>query len=149
VLQQVAPPDELYDDPANAFVAGFIGNPPMNLIPIDGVSEGFARVRGDGARIDVRSTTAAGDDVSHATLLGIRPEGLTLADANDARAFPATVEHVELLGHETLVHATIAGADIRVTARVNGTHRLEPDAGITLAADPSRLYLFDDRSRRL
>jgi multiple sugar transport system ATP-binding protein len=149
VLQQVAPPDELYDDPANAFVAGFIGNPPMNLIPIDGVSEGLARVSGGGARIDVRETTTAGDDVAQASILGIRPEGLKLADANDTSAFSATVDHVELLGHETLVHATIANTQIRVTARVNGTHRLEPDARVLLSADRSRLYLFDARSRRL
>jgi multiple sugar transport system ATP-binding protein len=151
VLQQVAPPDELYDDPANAFVAGFIGNPPMNMIPIDGMDGGVASVRGADVRIDVRSTTTTSKNVSAAAMLGIRPEALTLAGENDANGVPASVEHVELLGHETLVHAVIGdrGAGIRVTARVHGTHRLEPDAPIALSPDSSRIYLFDDRSERL
>jgi multiple sugar transport system ATP-binding protein len=153
VLQQVAAPDELYDEPANVFVAGFIGNPPMNLIPLDGVSEGVATVRGSAARIDVRATATvtAGAELSDASMLGVRPEALALVDENGGSGFAATVEHVELLGHETLVHATIAGdgAGVRVTARVNGTHRLEPDTPIVLSADPRRIYLFDERSVRL
>jgi multiple sugar transport system ATP-binding protein len=152
VLQQIAAPDELYDDPANAFVAGFIGNPPMNLIPLDGVSNGIASVRG-GAHLDVSrsETVASSSDVAKASLLGIRPEALSLADSGDG--IPAIVEHVELLGHETLVHATISGssgdAGVRVTARVQGTHRLDPDSAVSLVANATRAYLFDERSRRL
>jgi multiple sugar transport system ATP-binding protein len=151
VLQQVAPPDELYDDPANAFVAGFIGNPPMNLIPIDGVSGGRATIRGSDARIDVRAA-AADDESSRATVLGVRPENLILSENSGGLA--AVVEHVELLGHETLVHATLgkpadATPGSRVTARVNGTHRLDPGAAISLVPDPERVYLFDASSSRI
>jgi multiple sugar transport system ATP-binding protein len=153
VLQQVAAPDDLYDHPANAFVAGFIGNPPMNLIPLDGVTDGFARVRGGHVRIEVKSgaTIAAGTDAGGATLLGVRPEALRLAGEHDASAIPAVVEHVELLGHETLIHASIAGdgGDIRLTARTPGTHRLESGSRVGLAADLARLYLFDRQSRRI
>jgi ABC-type sugar transport system ATPase subunit len=155
VLQQAAPPDELYDDPVNTFVAGFIGNPPMNLIPLGGLADGFANVRGSAARVDLRATTTLrpGTDLSKACTLGVRPEAITLAAEPNATELPATVDHVELLGHETLVHATLSGsADpsaLRVTARVNGTHRLDPGARTALVVDASRIYLFDAAGQRV
>ncbi len=152
VLQQVAAPDQLYDDPANAFVAGFIGNPPMNLIPLGSVVGGIATLQGGSARIEVAhsETLAPGTDVSRATLLGVRPESLSLSGGTGG--LEATVQHVELLGHETLIHATLGReteGSTSVTARVNGTHRLDHGAAVSLVADPARVYLFDGQSRRV
>ena len=170
VLQQAAAPAELYDRPANAFVAGFIGNPPMNLLALAQVRDGVATLRGTGARvaIDRSKVVRRGGDVARATTLGIRPEALSLADHADGATLTAVVEHVELLGHETLVHATLGGtpgdgrsdreearlekaqdapesgrARPRVTARLPGTHRMEHGAAIALRADPEHVYLFD------
>jgi ABC-type sugar transport system ATPase subunit len=152
VLQQAAPPDELYDRPANAFVAGFIGNPPMNLVPLSSVVDGIASIRNTGARVAIHLSKAVGADIARSAMLGIRPEALGLA-ATEAQSagIPALVEHVELLGHETLVHARLTvvgssdiGADRpRLTARVAGTHRLNPGSTIALHMDPTRIYLFD------
>ena len=89
-LQQVASPAELYARPANRFVAGFIGSPPMNFLP--------ARLL-PGARAD-------GEIVA-----GVRPEALRLGRAGEADTLAATVEQVEALGHETLVHVRIGAAD--------------------------------------
>ncbi|MFN2427592.1 MAG: ABC transporter ATP-binding protein [Candidatus Binatia bacterium] len=151
VLQQVAPPDELYDRPANAFVAGFIGNPPMNLLALASVADGVACVRGTNARVALDGASRSG--ISRATMLGIRPEALSLANGSDDGGMAAVVEHVELLGHESLVHATLApaaGEDApHVTARITGTHRLDPGESIALRPDPERLYLFDERGVRL
>ena len=162
VLQQAAPPDELYDRPANAFVAGFIGNPPMNLLAVASVVDGVADIRGTRARVAIGHSRAirGASDVSRSATLGIRPEALALADRAEDANMPAFVEHVELLGHETLVHATVAVAGgetagdagpsrPRVTARLTGTHRLEPGAPIALRADPGRVYLFDEHGIRL
>jgi multiple sugar transport system ATP-binding protein len=149
VLQQVAAPAELYDRPANAFVAGFIGNPPMNLLAVT-VTGGVAAVTGTQARVSIdRSVLAdATADRSSAVTLGVRPEAISLAADGTLEAVAATVEHVELLGHETLVHATL-GADSdaapRVTARVSGIHRIAHGTAISLAIDVERAHLFDER----
>src|SRR5262245_11766045 len=114
-LQQVAPPREVYDRPANVFVAGFLGNPPMNLFPAmvsrrdDG---GLALVLG---RHRVPIATAIADAqarrvVGEMLMAGVRPEALRLvANGGATASLPATIEHVESLGHETLAHVRVDG----------------------------------------
>jgi multiple sugar transport system ATP-binding protein len=138
VLQQVAPPRLVYDRPANAFVAGFIGNPPMNLWP--------ARLDADGGRLRLRigdQTTPAGDvppaRVGVPLTAGIRPESVTIAPGDDA--VRARVAHVELLGHETLVHADVA--DVRLVVRTPGMSTHAPGDPVSLHLDPTALHLFD------
>src|SRR5205085_8741852 len=116
-LQQVATPRDVYDAPANAFVAGFIGNPPMNLFATR------VRVDGDAATLTLGAQTIAiararaaalPADVREGSLTaGIRPEHLRLGDASgeaspNAASFAAVVEHVEWLGHETLAYVHVA-----------------------------------------
>jgi multiple sugar transport system ATP-binding protein len=159
-LQQVSTPRDLYDAPANAFVAGFIGNPPMNLFPTRvRVDEGGASLTLDGQTIAVPRPRPA--NVSRAAREGqltggIRPEHLRLADAaaprSDAAAFDAVVEHVEWLGHETLayVRATAdaakgVAADARhVVARLPGMQALAAGDPVRLELDPAHLYFFDE-----
>lgn len=74
-IQQVGTPAEIYDRPANTFVASFTGSPPMNLITVDG------------------------------RLMGVRPERLDLVASQGAREIPVTISAVEFVGHEWLVHA--------------------------------------------
>jgi ABC-type sugar transport system ATPase subunit len=145
-LQQVAPPGELYDRPANAFVAGFIGNPPMNLLPARVVEAAAA-----GLRVDLGGQTLAvarprGHDApapgADATA-GVRPEALRLAAADaDAEALCVEVEHLEHLGHETLAHVRLAGADVRLVARMPGRLAHRRGDPLRLAADPKRVHLF-------
>jgi len=124
VLQQVAPPAELYEKPANAFVAGFLGSPPMNLLP----ATGFLARHG-------------------ATTAGIRPEHLAVVGDGGDGVFVGEVEHVELLGHETLVHATVEGGQ-RVIARMDGVHRFEPGHPVFVRPDSKHLHFFDENGRR-
>ncbi len=144
-LQQVAPPRVLYDTPANRFVAGFIGSPPMNLLP--------ARLVRDGAQLQLAlaGTTlqlpaggaAAAVDPARVRHAGLRPEALRLAAADaGTAALPARLEHVEYLGHETLLHAV--ADDSPITARVPGMQRLAPGDTLHLAFDPAALHLFDE-----
>jgi len=152
VLQQVAPPDELYSRPLNTFVAGFIGNPPMNLLAAHAV-----RGAGGGAEIHVAGMSLAwpgavpeGDG---AVTLGIRPEALALADAGVPAephgTLAATVEHVEWIGHETLLHARLAATDppARVIARLGGLQPFERDAAVRLAFPLRSALLFDAAGR--
>src|SRR5690348_5344845 len=111
-LQQVAPPQELYDRPVNLFVAGFIGSPAMNMLeariePRDGrVAAVLEDIRLD---LDEHPFLAAYDGRS--VVLGIRPEDLedaALADGNGGGRLRGRVELREALGSEVLVHFTVA-----------------------------------------
>ena len=134
-LQQIASPRELYDRPASAFVAGFIGNPPMNLLP------GRVVVNGDGLRVAVAGGTLGVDDVAFArrpavgaeVTVGIRPEALARADDGAPNELSGVVEHVEWLGHETLVHVRCEGSD---EARAAAAAHATTDARAATAPPP-------------
>jgi ABC-type sugar transport system ATPase subunit len=126
-LQQVAPPRELYERPANTFVAGFIGQPPMNLIPAHGLPSPLAG-EGPGER-------------GTCVTLGIRPETLRLAQANET-GLPATVDMAEFLGHETLLHAHLEGMGTPIIVRMAGLHDFPHGAPLTLAVEGPP-HLFD------
>jgi len=150
-IQQVAPPAELYDHPANAFVAGFIGNPPMNLLPATiGTADGSLSVRIGQASMTLPAASIGRDtkDLVHTKTLGVRPEAVDVvaADARDG-SVEGVVEHVELLGHETLVHAAIGAGSaekppFRVVARVPGTHAPEHGQRVGLAMRSDALHFF-------
>ncbi len=180
-LQQISTPRDLYDAPTNAFVAGFIGNPPMNLFP--------TRLRGDdrgGAALTLGAQTIAIPPARLTPLrdaardrpltAGIRPEHLRLAEtsaraaaSSAAPVFDAVVEHLEWLGHETLVSvrgdadaparapqgaaASVAAPDgdgaRHLVARLPGMQALTAGDPIRLALDPAHLYFFDPDGRAL
>jgi ABC-type sugar transport system ATPase subunit len=133
-IQQVAPPRELYERPANAFVAGFIGTPPMNLFPA-------------ALAAAVLPAHLAGATSGRRLTAGIRPEAVTLADGAAPGTLDAVVERVELLGHETLVEAK--AGEIQMTARIPTMRELAKGEHVRLRLDPARLYLFDEDGRAL
>ena len=147
VLQQCAPPRELYDRPTNVFVAGFIGSPAMNLLPgrvgADGLDVGGHRVRLD------RSVAAAVGD--GAVTVGIRPEAVRLADdRTDGGGLAVVVDLAEELGSDTFVHGRHTAADgveHRFTLRVGGA-QASPRPGETLhvVLDEAAVHLFDRAS---
>src|SRR5215210_1235087 len=117
-LQQVGTPLEVYEQPANLFVAGFIGTPPMNFVPavVSRGADGGATVVASGFRLPVpevwRAATASRD--GQKVVLGIRPENIREASRGGS-AVPVTarVEFVEPLGHEVIVHGRV-GDDLLV-----------------------------------
>jgi len=150
-LQQFAAPQELYDRPANTFVAGFIGNPPMNVVPVRAAADasGVLRVSIGDQVLAVTSPrlAAAVGARERALSAGVRPEALALtADARSGDVLHAAVEHVEYLGHETLVHVQIGtGADaLRLVARMPGMQTLGKEAPIRFRVDPAAWHLFDE-----
>ncbi|AGF71710.1 ABC transporter ATP-binding protein [Corynebacterium halotolerans] len=116
VLQQVAPPRELYDAPVNEFVAGFIGSPAMNIFPGDGVTLG---VRPEHMRV-LNAASGA-------------PEGWVLREG--------TVELIEELGSESYVYASCGGD--RLVARVGDEPVPARDATVRMAYDPAAAHRFD------
>lgn len=152
-LQQVAAPRELYEHPANVFVAGFIGNPPMNLFPCQLAITESSHVT---LRVADQTLSFARAELAHTAhdqlTAGLRPEDLRLASHGSAEAsLAAIVEHVEYLGHETLVHVCV-GTDpgtVHLIARLQGMHQLAKGERLHLAVDPSRIHLFDAKGEGL
>ena len=99
-LLQLGTPDEIYRDPQNLFVAGFIGSPPMNLLR--GVSVG-GQVRAGDLHFEM-SGVPDGEVV-----VGLRPEALSIRRGGDATSVPVRVDVVEALGHELVMHGSLAG----------------------------------------
>ncbi len=135
-LQQVGPPAEVYDQPANLFVAGFIGNPPMNTMPgtVDG---NVVRVAGGEVPVPPGLTDLPADVV-----VGVRPERLELGEPG-ALGLTARLRVVEALGHEQLLICdTEAGTT--VIARLPPDVAVPPEeTDVVLVPDPAHLHLFD------
>jgi ABC-type sugar transport system ATPase subunit len=151
-VQQVAAPHALYDAPANVFVAGFIGTPPMNLFPTRITPGDGGQVQlaiGDQA-IRLAATRVGGmlPEASRHLTGGIRPEAFSIAADAAPGSIATRVEHVEYLGHETLVHVIAgngAAAPVRLVARLEGMRELRPGEQISLRAEPERIHLFDEQ----
>jgi multiple sugar transport system ATP-binding protein len=144
-VQQVGPPLEVYQKPANRFVAAFIGSPSMNFLPIRLESEGGKLyVKGHGFQITLAPDKAAAlrDEGEQDALLGIRPENLLLGPPSaEGSQLRATVEIVEAVGSDIYLDLSMAGASI--TARVEPTVRVEVGQQVNLYPDPERIHLFD------
>jgi multiple sugar transport system ATP-binding protein len=144
VLQQMADPHTLYHRPANRFVAGFIGSPPMNFLSAQVDADG--RVTVDGGAPFLPQGAPAGLAAHHgrAVTLGVRPEDLALTAAGPGAGFDATVDVREPLGNEVLLYwSTAAGALVSRFAGYEG-----PAVGerVRLHAAFDRLHWFDAAS---
>ena len=120
-VEQVGAPMELYNDPANTFVAGFIGSPQMNFLKA--------------GALGMRSET-----------MGVRPEHLAIA--RDRGQIGGTVTHVEKLGGETLVYVNTPDQGL-LTVRLFGEHDYAVDETVFLTPDQARAFHFDDKGLRI
>ncbi|ADG80105.1 ABC transporter related protein OS=Tsukamurella paurometabola (strain ATCC 8368 / DSM / CCUG 35730 / CIP 100753 / JCM 10117 / KCTC 9821 / NBRC 16120 / NCIMB 702349 / NCTC 13040) OX=521096 GN=Tpau_3526 PE=4 SV=1 [Tsukamurella paurometabola] len=138
LLQQVAPPRELYDDPVNTFVAGFLGSPGMNLVTVQRDSDG-AKLAG--------ATVAVPRTVGGETLtVGLRPESLDVVSPDAAGAARGTVQLVEELGAEALVYVAVDGQDKQLVARVDRASSLRPGDAAGLIPAPDQALFFHAES---
>jgi multiple sugar transport system ATP-binding protein len=132
-LQQVGSPQALYDHPNNKFVAGFIGSPAMNFLPVELTGSGESAVlRGEGIQVPlpVAFREAVGAATGRRFIVGIRPEHLDVAPTGgDTATVPARADVVEYLGNEELLHIGIAGADVAI---VSSDRRVRPDDVVTV-----------------
>ncbi|MHA6265815.1 ABC transporter ATP-binding protein [uncultured Aliiroseovarius sp.] len=119
-VEQVGSPMELYNNPVNQFVAGFLGSPAMNFLPAELMTPGDTRI------------------------LGVRPEDLSIAGEGQIKA---QVMHVEHLGGDTNVIATLG--EHQITARLFGQHEVQAGQAISLGYSPDRTYFFDGDGQRL
>ncbi|MBI5716859.1 MAG: ABC transporter ATP-binding protein [Burkholderiales bacterium] len=133
-IEQVGSPLELYDRPANQFVAQFIGMPQMNII--------------DTAALPAVNS-AVGNGAGHDGFVGVRPENVLVRPAGTGQ-LAGSVELVESLGSNTLIHAKVAGAGpegvqkgVQIVAAQNTRTRLRPGDPIGLDIVPSSFHLFN------
>src|ERR1700676_5302401 len=149
VVQQVGEPLELYNQPANKFVAGFIGSPAMNFAAVT-VTEanGSLIAENSGLRIKLPDETAQRlrGHIGHEVTLGVRPEDLTVAGTADLDhlCFDAVIEGVEQLGSEILLDMKV-GEGVMV-ACVEPTVRVKVRDKLRVAMRPSRLHVFDAKT---
>ena len=163
VIQQLGTPHELYDTPANRFVAGFIGSPAMSFLRAR-----LMRVDGD-VEISIEGVTAARalrlsgkigawaaaqvPDAGREVVLGLRPEALRAGDGDSGATLAGTVEVVEHLGSEQVVYVRVPGAlaangieAATVTARLEAGVPVRTGDHLALIIDPVRVHLFDAKT---
>jgi multiple sugar transport system ATP-binding protein len=133
-VEQIGSPLDLYDNPANLFVAGFIGSPAMNFLAGKVAGEGIAVGGGIHLPNNVTKRLDHGRDV----LVGVRPEHLAV----DSAGVLAEVVVVEPTGADTQIFCKLAGADI--TAVVRERHKFRPGEAVRLK--PQLTYIFDPSS---
>ncbi|MCI1649102.1 ABC transporter ATP-binding protein [Bifidobacterium tibiigranuli] len=158
ILQQVGAPTELYDTPANVFVAGFIGSPSMNL-NTHPVVDGKAKIGSDTIDLPTDIVAKLTPEDNGQIVIGFRPEDAGLATADDANAFSLKVANVEDLGSDGYIYGTIITDDSALessatmsdqnkltTIRVNP--RALPKVGETvkIKIDPAKMHLFSPSS---
>jgi multiple sugar transport system ATP-binding protein len=142
VLQQVAPPLELYREPANRFVAGFIGSPAMNFL--SGTlrrADGGCLFEGSGLRLPLGECDAA---LPRDVVLGVRPQDLSIDERDDADegTWVGTAWLVESLGSEQHVH--LAAGDVRdVVAIVAADRHVRPGDALRVRVPRAATHLFD------
>jgi multiple sugar transport system ATP-binding protein len=147
-VAQIGRPLDVYRDPADMFVASFLGSPPTNLLPARLAGEGKALVVGeahialDGA-LTARARAAPGGEL----VLGIRPEDVRL-DGNSAAHLHAEVVAVEPLGAETIVRTRVPGVGQDVLARVGRVATARVGDRLPLAFDLAAAHLFDPVTTR-
>jgi multiple sugar transport system ATP-binding protein len=139
-LQQVDTPRQLYDNPVNQFVAGFMGSPSMNLQTVP-LTEGGARIAGTVIPLPTAIRTAAGRAGLSELVLGIRPEHLHLAD--DTGELAGEVILVEELGADALLHVRLAEDGNQVVARAEDRKPPTPGQRVTFHVQPDDVFAFD------
>jgi multiple sugar transport system ATP-binding protein len=167
-LHQIGPGQELYEHPANTFVAGFIGTPGMNLFrtELKELSAGQLRVKFGALELPVPAGSQGdgssfGPYLGKPVIAGVRPESFSFADDSDDSQFEAKVAAVEALGHELLVYfqspepVVQHGSDVdekqqseeiesSMVARLSTKAIPEVGENVTLRIDSGNLRLFDE-----
>jgi ABC-type sugar transport system ATPase subunit len=142
VVQQFGTPAEVYARPANLFVAGFIGSPPMNLVPgIVAARDGVPIFQSEHVAMPF-SNLASRLRVGQRVVLGIRPQDLTLSDGGGVTG---RVWVVELVGSEKLVDVEV-GEKRRIVVQVRADAPVREEEAVRIHIDPDRAQLFDEET---
>ncbi len=155
-IRQFAPPEAVYNDPADLFVAGFMGSPPMNILTGRVIEDGGLKIEvsdDNGAvrfPVPARLAAAAGPHLGREVQLGLRPETITRAGAQAPRAglfaFERAVDVVEPTGPDTMIVFTLGGME--AIARVRPEDRAPVGSLYRFEVDMDKAKLFDPATAR-
>ena len=144
ILQQLGPPDEIYNKPVNSFVAGFVGSPRMNFIkcPVDN-----HKIKIHDSYSVTIPASLSGLIKSPEIILGVRPEDIQICPMRDkADLLPAEISVVEPLGAQTVITVKLGNQEIKVTEQ---TKMVDYPDEIYLQISQDSLYLFDMETENL
>jgi ABC-type sugar transport system ATPase subunit len=142
-VQQFGTPDEVFDDPANLFVAEFVGEPQINVL------RGVARVRDGRSIVEIGSgtgaleTTVTGVADGTEVTVGVRPQDCTVSARGAGQGVAATVAYFEHLLEFGLATTTVAGIEEGIVVQTPAEESYEPEQDVTVSAPAERVYLFD------
>ncbi len=149
VVQQFGTPDEVFDDPANLFVAQFVGEPQINVL------RGVAKVVDGRVRVEIGANTGGLDTVvtgvpdGAKVAVGVRPQDCAITSDTSA-GITATVAYFEHLLEFGLATSTVAGIEEGIVVQTPADEVYEPEQRVVVTAPPERVYLFDlDTGERL
>jgi len=148
VLEQIGEPRTVYEQPANVFVAGFIGSPAMSFASVQATRNGDALTLSRG-ELSLTLGAARLPGVPAEVIVGVRPEHTHLWREGEGLLGPIAgrTEFVELLGRETLVGVVTAG-DLRFTVLAEADATAKPGEQVRFGLEPGRLHLFDRETKR-
>ena len=139
ILQQVGTPGEIYDHPANLFVAGFIGTPTMNFVPATLSNGGTAKASGFEVKLPKAVSSEKGT-------IGFRPEAVTDRIADGSPTLDMKVDVVERLGSDQFLYGQVGGD--QVTARVDPRMNVSPGDRVKLGLDTRGMHFFDSETEK-
>jgi sn-glycerol 3-phosphate transport system ATP-binding protein len=140
-IAQVGTPRDVYERPATLFVAGFIGSPAMNFIPLcRDAAGGWKAEEGELSFSELPFETAGRDSIT----LGIRPEHIEIASSSTPAAIPASVKLAELHGADALLNLSVGG--ISLLARVGGADHPREGERLGILIAPDRMHAFDGKT---
>ena len=144
-VEQSGTPREIYEQPATAFVAGFIGTPAMNLFPATDLGLGaFEAAATKATAAKMAETNGVANDSAGSNLdsitVGVRPEHIRISEGN---GIEATIEHVEYMGADVLADCRVGNS--KLLARVAGNSALQPQSKVTLEWPRDQMHFFNSQ----
>ncbi len=150
-IEQVGTPLELFLKPENIFVAGFIGTPPMNLVPciVKGDNNGYFLSFNGGLQIPIPPLAGSEIRSGQGVVMGIRTEEISIAQDSDNPnwVFPATVKVIEPLGNENHLHVDVNG--VTFVARCEGRRLIKSGEKINIGFNLEQLHIFDAETTKV
>jgi multiple sugar transport system ATP-binding protein len=151
ILQQVGPPQQLYEHPVNKFVAGFIGSPAMNFLNVSQHSDdGRTVLRSENVELQVPDRLRPAVQQAHGELTaGFRPEHFEILNGGTPGAgatLHATIDVVEFLGNEELLHLRVGEHDL--VAIVDAAHRVRPGDVVDMFVPLEKIHIFEQEDGR-
>jgi ABC-type sugar transport system ATPase subunit len=148
VLQQVGGPQDLYQHPANLFVANFIGEPPMNLLPATAAEGGRLCGHGWSITLDDRRAGVLANRVGGGLVAGIRPEHVALLPPHEVSETRGSITYREPRGDADVLTIAIGDGSVEVIAETAGPSVWRAGDNVALRMEAARFHVFDEQSGR-